>query len=518
MKMDLLPMLACAAALSQLAAGGDAQPAPADPVTGGPTGPWRRLFLDATVVEQQSGLQRVFHAAEKHPANPLMKVDRPWEGLGYGVAPEGGTVMRDGDRLRMWYLGGHSKLYGYRVCYAESQDGVAWTKPTVGLVEFEGSKDNNIILDENRDLAKGLLGYTTFVSVIKRPDEPDPARRYALYCYYHYAELKDGQRGKFVTLYPRVAFSPDGLAWTFLPDDDRKGLFASGDVVQFYRDPYRSRYYATWKTGNRRGRAAGIAVSPDGLTWSKPVEGPVFVADDLDPDASQVYGLSAFPYQGLYLGLPWIYHARWFKSGSYTDQHMYDAEKDSPCTMDPQVAWSWDLITWTRAPERAPFIALGKEGEFDAGMTVPAKEPVLMGDRLYFYYGGFPGRHNEGDKLHLVATGLATLRLDGFCSMRAGAAEGSLISRREAFRVPKVIINAKTAAEGYVVAELLDTNNAVIAGFSRADCLPFSGDDVRHELTWKTADLPPALQGADKKIRFFLKNADLFAYLPDLTP
>lgn len=486
-------------------------------LSGPPSGPWRRLFLDAMVVERQAGLGRVFHAAEKHPANPVLQVDKPWEGKGYGTTPHGGTVMLDDGTYRMWYIGGHSAGgMGFRVCYAESPDGLAWTKPALGLVEFQGSRENNIVLDEEQDPVQPQRRYTTFVSVIRLPAATDPTRRYALYCYYHCVELTpEGRFKRFASLTPRAAFSPDGLRWTFLPDEEHKGLFPSGDVVQFYRDPYKDRYYATWKTGNRRGRAAGVAFSTDGLRWTKPVEGPVFVADDLDPDDTQIYGLSAFPYQGLYLGLPWIYHARWFKYGSYTDPRMYECEKDSPRTMDAQLAWSWDLVNWTRCPGRPPFIALGKAGEFDAGMAIPAKEPVQVGDRLFFYYGGFPGNHAEGGMFQQAATGVAVLRLDGFCSLHAGPDEGSLVTRREPFRAAGVTINAKTSSDGYVAAEILDANDQVIPGFGRAECVPFSGDSVRHVLRWGNAALPADQVGRDKKIRFFLRHADLYSYLVD---
>jgi len=340
-------------------------------------------------------------------------------------------------------------------------------------------------------------------SVIKRPWEPDPARRYALFCYgvdYRHA---------------RVAFSPDGLRWTFDPATAQKGLFGSGDVLNFFFDPYRRRYVATWKSGNRRGRAAGVVVSPDGLNWTKPTAGPVFAADDLDPDATQVYGMPVFPYQGIYVGLPWIYRARWFKYGSYTDQGMYEVEKDSPCTMQVQLSWSWDLINWTRPPDRPEFIPLGKEGQFDSGMIYTARAPVQVGDRLYFYYGGWVGAHNNPKAKANI--GLATLRLDGFCSMRAGSEEGWFISRREPFRVPKVAINAKTREKGYVVAEILDKNNNPLAGFGRDDCVPFTGDSTHHVLEWKTKTFPKARLDEDKKIRFYLKNADLYSYLPDQT-
>jgi hypothetical protein len=495
--------LAWAAAVCRPASAAEAVQTPAEDLIAGPrVGPWRRLFLDAMVVEQQTGLERVFHAVEKCAANPVLRKDRDWEGRGPYLY---GTVLWDQGRLRMWYH--HYGEGHYWNSYAESTDGIAWTKPTLGLREYKGSKQNNLIITRTQDPHEKTpkdLGQCHNPSVILQPWNRDPQRRYALYCFaYDY----------YVT---RVAFSPDGLRWTFTPETAGRGLFASGDVVNFCYDPYKNRYLATCKSANRRGRAAGVATSPDGLRWTKPVEGPVFVADDLDPDATQIYGMPVFPYQGLYVGLPWIYSARWFKSGSYTDRRLYEAEQGSPCTMDVQLAWSWDLVNWTRPPQRACFIPRGAKGQFDSEMIYTARAPVQVGDRLYFYYGGMDGPHNAR-KLN-AAIGLGMLRLDGFCSLHAGVAEGSLISRREPLRTPYITINARTAADGYVAAELLDTANRVIPGFSRAECRPFTGDSVRHRLGWRSAALPPAQLTTETKIRFVLKNADLYSYLPDGLP
>ena len=259
----------------------------------------------------------------------------------------------------------------------------------------------------------------------------------------------DGKAG-----HARVAFSPDGLRWRFDPATATQPMFTSSDVVNFFHDPYESRYVVTWKSRNRRGRAVGVAWSDDGLRWTKPFEGPVFAADDLDPDATQIYGMPAFAYQGLYVGQPWIYRARYFKSGDYTVKKLHEAQEDSPRTMEVQLAWSWDLISWTRPPERPELIPLGPAGAWDDGMIFTARAPVVVGDRLHFYYGGCDAAHDE--KRVKAAIGLATLRLDGFCSMRAGANGGWLITRREGLREPAVIINARTRPGGDVTAELLD--------------------------------------------------------------
>lgn len=442
--------------------------------------PFRRLFLDAMVVEESAGLRRVFHSAKKHKSNPLVTAEMPWEGTGLAF---GGTVLRHGDKITVRY-----KCWGPgrgNVCLVESTDGIHFTRPNLGLVEYEGSTDNNI------------CGAHGSIIKIKNPDKP--TRQWGFFGY-------GGKEGAAVS-FGETALRSSG-------NDRKTGLFSTSDVVYFFYDPYQDRYVSTFKTADRRHRAVGIAVSKDALEWEKPCSlGPVFGADDLDPDPTQIYGMPVFPYQGVYIGLPWIYHARWMKWGVYdTPKKMYEAQEDTPCTIDTQFAWSWNLVSWNRPPDRKPFVPLGKPGSWDCEMVATARNPIIVGDNLYFYYGGYSTVHDTLDAV--CGGGLAVLRLDGFCSMRAGKSEGSLISRRELTRQPKVTINAVTKANGYVVAEIVDRHNNVIPGFSRKDCVPFTGDSVRHEMTWKKNAFPAELVDADKKYRFFLKDADLYSYLP----
>lgn len=449
--------------------------------------PYRRLFLDSLVVEDYSGVTRRFHAAKKHRNNPIIPKDKSWEGWGPYVY---GTVLWDEGKLRMWY-----EIVGNRVkdrpgqCngYAESKDGIHWTKPDLGVYDWDGPNNNLIALGQSHNAS---------VIRVRNPESPDKA--WALYSH--------GQGG------PHVAYSADGINWRWREKSEYTELFSSSDVVNFFWDPIKNRYVCTWKTGGRKHRAVGVATSQDGLKWTKPCDGPVFVADDLDPEPTQIYGMPAFPYQGMYIGLPWMYHSRTHKYGPYSAKRMYEAQEDSPCTMDVQLSWSWDLINWNRTPRREPFIALGKKPAWDWGMIYTARAPVIVNDQLYFYYGGFNQVH---DRTPIDgAIGLASLRIDGFCSMRAGGSEGWLISRREMFRTPKVCINARTGRDGYVLAELLDRENKPIKGFSRADCVSFKGDSICHTLEWKSKAFQKEMLQPCKKIRFFLKNADLYSYLP----
>lgn len=467
-----------------------------DPLAG--AAPYRRLFLDAMVVEESAGLSRIFHAAEKHKGNPIIVKEYPWEGWGPYVY---GTVLWDGGKLRMWYsgIGGGSA----DVSYAESTDGIHWTKPDLGIIEYEGSNKNNVV---------GPNGVCHIPSVIKVPNPSSPDKQWAMYGFGYSRGLPDSRRGEGK---PAVAYSPDGLHWDWNRKPEQMGLYSSWDVTNTFYDPYTSQYTATYKTMNRRHRAVGVAVSEDGLKWSKPVEGAVFGADDLDPDASQVYGMPVFPYQGIYIGLPWIYHARYIKYGKYSNPDvMYEAQEGSERTVDVQFAWSHNMLSWTRTPDRKPFIALGPDGAWDSKMVYTARAPVAVGDKLYFYYAGYDTIHDD-DKNAKGAIGLATLRLDGFCSMHADKTEGWLISRREVFNTPAVTINAKCAPGGYVTAELVDRHNKIIPGFSREDCIAFRGDSVRYELTWKAKEFPKKLMDKDKKIRFYVRDADLYSYVPE---
>lgn len=482
---------------STTAPGSDAHPTVNDPLAGPSRGPWRRLFLDAAVVEQSAGLTRTFHAAEKFSGNPIIRADKPWEATAAIAGPYVyGTVIWEGGKLRMWY---QLLNKGNHIGYAESRDGLEWTKPELGIVEYNGSRANNLVVSAFDPEVTGG-GHCHNPSVIRRAQNDDPQRRYALYGF-------DGKQG-----HPRVAFSPDGLHWQYDRQSENRPLFASADVVNFFFDPYQNRYAATWKTRNRRGRAVGVAWSEDGLQWTKPFAGPVFVADDLDPDDTQVYGMPAFAYQGLYIGQPWIYRARYFRFGDYSVEKLHEAQADSPRTMDVQVAWSWDLVNWTRPPARSQFIPRGAPDQWDDGMIFTARAPVIVGDKLHFYYGGCDRVHDESRTR--AAIGLATLRIDGFCSLRAEETESWLITRREPFREPAVTINARTFSGGSLTAEVLDRQHRVVPGFSRDECIGFSGDAVQHVLRWRQPHFPIANGPRDFKLRFWLRNAELFSYLP----
>ena len=107
------------------------------------------LLVDNHLIESMEDVEQKLHPPS--PREVAIVHDEPWEGNSSGYH----TVFRDGDLYRMYYRGHQYRVeedyFGHArrevICYAESKDGIHWEKPELGLVEFEGSKANNIIWD-----------------------------------------------------------------------------------------------------------------------------------------------------------------------------------------------------------------------------------------------------------------------------------------------------------------------------------------------------------------------------------
>src|SRR2546430_1820474 len=101
----------------------------------------RELFVDRFLIEKLEGAQLRLH--EPRREGIALKFDRPWEGAFSAYT----TVIKDGGLYRMYYRGlpsaGRDDSANAVTCYAESRDGIVWTKPNVGLFEVHGTRDNN---------------------------------------------------------------------------------------------------------------------------------------------------------------------------------------------------------------------------------------------------------------------------------------------------------------------------------------------------------------------------------------
>ena len=181
------------------------------------SGAWQ-LLVDDSVIAEKRGVVRRYHAFEKDARNPVLVADRPWEGK---VVYVYGSVLPgvDGRGSRMWYHAWAAREY--RNLYATSPDGVRWEKPSLGLVEFEGSKANNILFRRTKE--------DHLPVVLATPEDPNPARRYKL-VNYDYGRTKPNN----LTSGFYGAYSADGIHWTDVP---RNPILADpGDVGNFVWD------------------------------------------------------------------------------------------------------------------------------------------------------------------------------------------------------------------------------------------------------------------------------------------
>src|SRR3954469_1794739 len=139
--------------------------------------------FDDVSIPWRDNLKLTMVQAQKHPDNPVLR-HGPQGAPDHGHAVMYGSVLHIDGKFRMWYLGmiqtiierGNAPGWWRPMCYAESDDGVHWTKPELGLEELNGSKKNNICLIEGEVFS--LTRVNDFLTVIHDPADPDPARRY----------------------------------------------------------------------------------------------------------------------------------------------------------------------------------------------------------------------------------------------------------------------------------------------------------------------------------------------------
>ncbi len=458
------------------------------------TGAWQ-LFIDDYLVASKKNVLRRYHPFRKHPGGPLIVVDRPWEAHVVNSC----TVLPgdDGTGFRMYYYcwsdaKKNKKGRGSFMCYAVSQDGVKWEKPNLGLYDYEGSTDNNIIPDGP-------------AHVMFTPWEKDPQKRYqGVGDMYH------------------AYSSPDGLRWK---KESRETIVSGGDTSHFYWDPHTKLFRCHVKGGGGakvsgdvsglRRRCVGYSETTD-LTKFPPLR-MVMAPDDIDdlwckPDTAQrthFYACPVLPYETMYVGFLQIYRAEepegyfhgplWLELVSSRDgMHWNRVEPD------PSVKQMYEL----HSTSRPPILSVGKFREFDRGMVI-APPPLLVGDELWTWYTGYDEEH---DLLpYKSAIGLAKLRKDGFASLDADESPGEVLTKR--FENVSGTLQVNYAAKGGSLrVEILDADGRVLPGYGRDDCEPLKDDAVREAVVWKEHKELPAGNGP-VRFRFLIEHGKLFSFL-----
>jgi len=433
----------------------------------------KHLVLDARVIAETNNLRLVLGTPRKEPRNPLLEADKPWENSLNNLYP---NVVYDTDqrRFRLWYKdmicdeAAIQKMsspriiasVGWFLLYATSKDGLAWTKPELGLIPFDGSTQNNIVAQN-----------TANTGVFKDIYDPDPSRRYKM--------VHDEGRGNL-----RVRFSKDGIHWEEAIQPNITGGVGDTHNNAFY-DPRRGQYVLITRLFQGE-RKVARSQSTDFLHWTD----PQVILESLPSEKGrrQTYCMPAFPYANGYIGFVM----------------MINTPGDS--TVDCELAWSTDSVQWQRINPGTPFIPRGPEGSYDSGcIYAPAGSAIARGDQLFLFYGGSRDKH-IGRKRHCLPC-LARLRLDGFAGYEPAEPilPGWFVTRPMRCTGEPLRISADAEA-GAIRVAALDEN-----GFELERCTAIRQNVTDREVKWRGGKFR-SLKGRSVRLKFELRSARLYAF------
>lgn len=483
----------------------------------------RELFVEGTLIERIAGRADLrLHAPI--PQEVAVVTDAAWEGNATNYV----TVFQDGDKYRMYYRGSHASYLEGKdrpstrdvYCYAESPDGIHWTKPELGLFVWNDSKQNNIVWDG--------VGSHAFVPFRDTNPACSPEARYKAL----------GVGGAKHGLY--AFHSADGIHWTLSRPDPviTVGAFDSQNLA--FWDAERG-VYREYHRDFREGRDIRTSTSSDFLNWSPPeflsyqamsAPGPGSAASDIrDPvgakyppgRVSELYTNQILPYHRaphLLLGFPTRYIDRgWTESAKALPRYDYRRVRAKNSTREGTALTDGMLIA---SRDRQQF-AVWPESFVRPGPRTT--DSWFYGD-AYQNWGLVETRSELGDappELSLYVTertlqetgGVVrrySLRLDGFVSLHAPLAGGELVTQPITFQGSRLTLNVATSAAGGVRVEVQDLAGKSLPGFALEDCDVVYGDDIQRVVSWKGNSSTASLAGQPIKLRFEVRDADLFAY------
>lgn len=423
------------------------------------------MFVDDLLISRLKG-KATLQVQRPIPGEVVLTADAPWEGNTSAYF----TVFRDGDRFRMYYRGAHfdekTRKASHRevTCYAESKDGIAWTKPNLGQFEFDGSKANNIVWD-----GPGTHNFTPFKD--ENPKAAPDSRYKAL------ARVPGGLR---------AYRSADGLHWQPLSPKPviTRGAFDSQNLAFF--DPHLGRYREYHRTF-RGVRDIMTGTSTDFLHWTPPA-----FLDYGDAPLEHLYTNAVLPCPRaphLLLGFP----TRFLPSKQQVEP-VFMASRDG-----------WTFKRWPEAliPRDAPKDREGNRSNYMAWglVELPGRPKELSVYATEAYYTG------PGSRLRRFI-----YRTDGFVALQAPAAGGELITRPLRVRGGALIVNGRTGQTGELRVEIQDLQGQPLPGFALADCRPFRGDEIATRIAWKEAPSVGDLANRPIRLRFVLRDAEVFSF------
>ena len=444
----------------------------------------RELLVDDHLIDLLEGGARL-ELHHPRPREKVLTLDRPWEGLYSGYF----TVLRDGPKLRMYYRGlpvARHSLDTEVTCVAESEDGVRWTRPRLGLHEVGGTRENNVVLARHR--ACHNLAPFIDTNPDARPDE-----RYK-------AVGGTGAPGLVALV------SADGLRWRDVREEPviTKGAFDSQNVA--FWSATEKRYVCYFRVFRRGVRWIARSVSDDFVHWTEPVDmqfgdGP---AQHLYTNQTLVYPRAPH----IYLGFP----TRFMPGRRALSRKLVATLGTSTKTWDFRNDCADIMLTSSRGGD-----VLGRH--FLEAFVRPGTDPRNWTSRANYAAHGLI--QTAADELSLwinqnvgyPTTHIRryTIRIDGFVSAYAGWSGGELLTKPLVFAGKQLTINYATSAAGGLRVEVHGGDGKPLTGYGLHDCVEIIGDEIERTVVWKNGSDVSALAGKPVRLRFALRDANLYS-------
>jgi hypothetical protein len=451
----------------------------------------RELFVDRYLVDKLDGVS--LQLQHPQPAGVALRFDQPWEGAVSAYV----TVLFDGEKYRMYYRGEPLAPYSAQdprkqdvTCYAESKDGITWVKPKLGLVTINGNKDNNVIFDHIPHVTHNIAPFLD-----TRPGIPKSERFKAVG-----GSSKSGL----------IAFvSEDGIHFKRLREEPiiTGGAFDSQNNVLW--SDHEQCYVCFFRTFKNGVRWITRTTSKDFLNWT-PAEDMTF-GDAPNEHLYTNQTVTYFRAPHIYIGTAARF---WPNRRSLTDDQVAALKLDDKVNYAGLKLETSDAVLLTSRGgskyDRTFLESLVRPGldlhNWTARSNYPARGIVPTGPTEMSMYiqraYGQPTAYLER----------LTWRTDGIASVHAGYQPGELVTKPITFEGSKLTVNISSSAAGGGFVEIQDAAGKPIPGFTLADCVELNTDDLARVVSWKNGSDVSSLAGKPVRLRFRLKDADLYAF------
>jgi len=450
----------------------------------------RELFVDEHLIDSIDGAELFLH--EPRDEGIVLEFNQPWEGLFCGYA----TIIHDSDKYRLYYRGvpvaGSDGNTNEVTCYAESDDGIQWSRPNLDQFDVRGSTENNVIL------ANAAPVTHNFSPFLDTNPEADPKHRF---------KAIGGTSKTGLIAY----VSEDGIHWEKLRDEaiimDKGWVFDSQNVA--FWSAHEQCYVAYYRRSSQGVRAIARVTSKDFVNWEPAVQMTYSNTSSGTP-SQQLYTNQTHPY----FRAPHIYlataarfmpgrkvitpeqaeeigvHPKYFNDTADAILMTSRGGESYDCTFDQG---------WLR-----PGIGLGN---WVSRTNYPVLNVVQTGpEEMSLYVNQDYGQPSSN--IHRYS-----LRLDGFASLRARGEVGTAVSKPITFSGEQLTINFATSAAGSVRVEIQDEDGSPIPGYEMKNAEEIIGNSVERVVTWKDKGSNLSqLAGKPVRLKWMVDDADLFSF------